>query len=922
MEQTICRQIQELVCEILNNDPELKGMGIEFYPEDNLDIDFLIKNAMNKQGIACVVMTPTMEYQGHDALTQAFTLEDLTIQVVENTNINRPRLKKLGLEHGTALDVVSRASEVLGGPQSGHYGEFTTRRIEQGEDSNLVVAKVVMATTIRREVTGIIEYDEEGKRVEIPFVTKDEIKNLENEVEHLQELVIGFDTEGIKEELHQVEGSIEGIQTTLAGLSEIYQPIGNYATIDDLAEFALKSEIPTKVSQLENDSGYLTDVEWNSINHKPDVALRSEIPTKTSDLENDSITTSSINAVNKAGDIIQWLQIGRDESNIKLNPGDYEDGASIIVSGGWNSGGKILVNGENASIKINDKNVLTEDNIPEIPTKTSQLENDSDFTTNATLNNAVGELNSRIDLESTTRTEVTEDIYGKLTLKANKDEVPTKVSELDNDSGYLTTVSWNEITDKPEIPTNIPTKVSELENDVGYALISDVEAVYDELPTKLSQLENDSGYLTKEIADNTYLTEHQSLADYITRTYFNYEISRIDGEIETLSTNLTNGLEQKADKNDIPVNVSQLVNDSGYLTTHQYLGDYLKKSDAQTLYQPKGEYLTEHQSLYNYYTKGECDQLFGNSGNTYRLYSIADAQYIDGYGVIWIKQNGEYVQRGQLAMVENIPTRTSDLLNDSGYLTTVSWNTIVDKPEIPTMEYVDQKIGQIETELDGKMDKDGIDQSAIFNSTRKIDAYGDVYQEEYTPAHWTNWMYSDGIDHGEPEIVEFNSRWRIVVDDVYQTDDFITLEMAQEALNGNLLTFNYATEQITATREWIEEESGWNKIDELAYRSEIQDTGVTEEFVEEYVTESLSPINNQISSINSSISEQGDAISDNTGRIDTIETSVQELSDDVDGVQTSVNSIQTTLNGGSWTTLIGETESGQTITFQIFTKGI
>lgn len=184
-DRPLTTQIQEYVCEILNNNPDFKDWGIVFYPENALDIDFQIKNSMSKQGLACVVMTPTLNYQGHDALTQTFTLDDLTIQVVENTIINRARLKKEGKEFGTALDVASKASDILAGPQSGHFGEFTTKRIEQGEDGNLVVAKAVFGTTMYKQVDGIIEWDDNGNKVEIPFVTKEQIKNLEDEVVHL-----------------------------------------------------------------------------------------------------------------------------------------------------------------------------------------------------------------------------------------------------------------------------------------------------------------------------------------------------------------------------------------------------------------------------------------------------------------------------------------------------------------------------------------------------------------------------------------------------------------------------------------------------------------------------------------------------------------------------------------------------------------
>lgn len=78
--------------------------------------------------------------------------------------------------------------------------------------------------------------------------------------------------------------------------------------------------------------------------------------------------------------------------------------------------------------------------------------------------------------------------------------VPTKTSDLSNDSGYIT----NEALDGYATKTELPTKVSQLENDSkfinesaldGYAKTADI-------PTKTSQLDNDSGYINSEQAKN------------------------------------------------------------------------------------------------------------------------------------------------------------------------------------------------------------------------------------------------------------------------------------------------------------------------------------------------------------------------------------------------------------------------------------
>ena len=73
-----------------------------------------------------------------------------------------------------------------------------------------------------------------------------------------------------------------------------------------------------------------------------------------------------------------------------------------------------------------------------------------------------------------------------------------------------------------------------------------------------------------------------------------------------------------------------------FLTSHQSLASYLTKTDAASLYQPKGNYLTSHQSLSNYYTKSETDSKLNGylplSGGTMQ----ANARITHGDGNLYI----------------------------------------------------------------------------------------------------------------------------------------------------------------------------------------------------------------------------------------------------------------------------------------------
>lgn len=113
-------------------------------------------------------------------------------------------------------------------------------------------------------------------------------------------------------------------------------------------------------------------------------------------------------------------------------------------------------------------------------------------------------------------------------------EIPTKTSQLTNDSGYLTEhQSLEAYAKKTEIPT---------------------------VPTKVSAFENDSGYLT----------EHQSLADYAKKT----EIPTVPSTDTALSDSSTNPVQNKIIKAEldkklesIPVDGTTIkLNDQGQLT--------------------------------------------------------------------------------------------------------------------------------------------------------------------------------------------------------------------------------------------------------------------------------------------------------------------------------------------------------------------
>ncbi|MCQ2608503.1 MAG: hypothetical protein MJ197_07455 [Bacteroidales bacterium] len=110
--------------------------------------------------------------------------------------------------------------------------------------------------------------------------------------------------------------------------------------------------------------------------------------------------------------------------------------------------------------------------------------------------------------------------------------VPTKISELTNDSQFITA---------NDIPTvNVPTKISELQNDQNFV-------TSDKLPTKISQLTNDNGFITLNevptVTVPTKVSEFENDALYITKAQLDDILTKIE-ELKTKNSELQTAIEQ------------------------------------------------------------------------------------------------------------------------------------------------------------------------------------------------------------------------------------------------------------------------------------------------------------------------------------------------------------------------------------------
>ena len=136
----ILDEVQHYVADKLNADPQLSAC--HFIAENRRDVEFEIKQALGKQGVVGLVMTPKATFAGAYMDTSlAWQLDELEIDIVENVTVNRG--KKDG-GYITGQDAAMRLFNVLC-PLSGEgEGKFCPVSLEEGEDGNLIVNKCIL----------------------------------------------------------------------------------------------------------------------------------------------------------------------------------------------------------------------------------------------------------------------------------------------------------------------------------------------------------------------------------------------------------------------------------------------------------------------------------------------------------------------------------------------------------------------------------------------------------------------------------------------------------------------------------------------------------------------------------------------------------------------------------------------------------
>ena len=254
--------------------------------------------------------------------------------------------------------------------------------------------------------------------------------------------------------------------------------------------------------------------------------------------------------------------------------------------------------------------------------------------------------------------------------------VPTNVSAFTNDAGYIT------IDSIPVIPT-VPSNVSAFTNDAGYITMDSIPTI-PTVPANVSAFTNDAGYITMDSIPTiptvpANLSAFTNDAGYITMDSI--------PTIPTLPTNVS------AFTNDagyitmdsipaIPTNVSAFTNDAGYLTSANVQEAANIPTNVSAFTNDAG-YITMD-SIPAIPTVPSNVSAFTNDAGYITMDSIPEIPAAANDATLTIQKNGELVGTFSANATDNqtvnitVPTMTSQLDNNSGYITLADVQQLID----------------------------------------------------------------------------------------------------------------------------------------------------------------------------------------------------------------------------------------------------
>ena len=493
----------------------------------------------------------------------------------------------------------------------------------------------------------------------------------------------------------------------------VNKPKINGVTLDgDLATEDLNIIIPKLVSELQNDAGYITKDVNDLVSYYDKTEVDNMISTipkfsikVVDELPTEDISPTTIYLLRVEGDdhFEEWVYVDNEwdklgDGNIDLSDYatySYVDGklatkadiaslSAVAFSGRYED---LTGRPANLSQFTNDVGYLTE--VPDGSVSRAKLSSELNANLTAVENAVDGLQNSVRDLSSTKADKTTVSaLSDTVALKADKSELPTKTSDITNDSGFITSA-------------DVPTKVSELTNDSGYitsaalspysttqqmntAISTAVanKADRSEIPTKVSDLTNDSGFVNSTqvntaLAAYTYPSQDlytQSDIDTMLSQISSLKIEVVDALPSTGNADTIYLLKVRQQGNDMYQEYFW-VNNAWELIGGIDLTDYYTKTEVNTLVTAKAD-VSAIPTKTSDLTNDSNFAVDANYVHTDNNYTTAEKNKLAGIAAgaeVNVQSNWTQTNSSADDFIKNkpsIPAKTSDLTNDSGFITT------------------------------------------------------------------------------------------------------------------------------------------------------------------------------------------------------------------------------------------------------------